>query len=185
VGRLRIVAGELKGRRIEVPDEAATRPTGDRTREALFDILGAQVRGARVLDAYSGSGALGFEALSRGAASVMFIESDAGAIARLKKSAERLGVAARCDVRAGRVDEVLGDRQVAGPFDLVLADPPYGSTERPILLALVRGRLAPGGLVVLERAAAEPPAVAVGLERVREARYGRSSLDFYRLSGQG
>ena len=181
MGRLRIVAGELKGLRIDIPGGGLVRPTSDRAREALFAILGDGVRRARVLDAYCGSGALGFEALSRGAAGVVFVDRDRGVLAALRANADQLGVRDRCEIVEGRVRDVLSGRGMGEPFDLVLADPPYADEEVSRFLPLVARHLADGATVVVERegreAAAEPPA---GLVRFRTSRYGRTGLDFFR-----
>src|SRR5512138_118455 len=92
MGTLRIVAGHLKGRRVRVPDDPTVRPTGDRVREALFNILGQDLSGFEVLELFAGSGALGFEALSRGARRVVFVEANPGIAAALRRTAEELGV---------------------------------------------------------------------------------------------
>jgi len=122
---LRIVAGEFKGRRLQAPRGARTRPTADRVREALFSMLG-DVDGERVLDLFAGSGALGIEALSRGAAEAVFVERDARAAAAIRRNLESLGVEAR--VARQDVLGFLGREQ--GPFDLVFCDPPYDSASR-------------------------------------------------------
>lgn len=183
MGHLRIIAGELRGRRIAVPPGAGVRPTADRVREALFSILGCAVRDARVLDAYAGSGALGFEALSRGATRATFIEADRRALRTMRANAAELGVAKRCTVHAGRVIDVLRRGDVAGPFDLVFADPPYEGTEAAPFLVLAASVLAENGVVVLERDSRKVAAAADGLDRSRTARYGRCCLDFYGRSG--
>lgn len=167
-----------------MPAGAAVRPTSDRAREALFSILGAAVAGARVLDAYSGTGALGFEALSRGAGRVLFVESDAGALAALRASARALGVEARVELRPGRVMQVLRGLGAEGRFDLVLADPPWAAGEAPEFLPLAARLLAPGGTLVLERDRGQAPLVEVpGLRFLRTASYGRTRLDLYRGAG--
>ncbi len=182
MGLLRIIAGELRGRRIEVP-RGAVRPTGDRVREALFDILGPAVQGAAVLDAYSGTGALGFESLSRGATHVVMIEADRRVARALSANVARFGLEKRVEVIHGTVVETLGGPRAAGPFDLILADPPYDSAEIERFLPAIAGRLAPGGQVVVERDSkgGPPDPSGSGLVRVRTARYGRASLDFYLL----
>jgi 16S rRNA (guanine966-N2)-methyltransferase len=183
VGSLRIIAGELRGRRILVPP-GGVRPTAERVREALFSILGAAVEGAGVLDAYSGSGALGFEALSRGARHVVFMESDRVAFRALRDTAARLGLTNRCTVFHGQVEQGL--LRAVGPlgcFDLVLADPPYGPDPGAAILPLAARRLAPDGCIVVERDGRQAPPQHPerwGLERFREAAYGRCRLDFYR-----
>ena len=182
MGSVRIVAGELRGRRLPVPAGRSVRPTSDRVREALFSILGERVRGARVLDAYSGTGALGFEALSRGAAEATFIESDPGTAGRLEENARRFGVASRCRVLCCRVLDRLAGNAEKAPFDLVFADPPYGSVAEVSSFLGLAGRaevLAGGGSIVIERDFDAPEAVAPGLERARSERYGSTRVDFY------
>jgi len=117
---VRVVAGEFKGRRLYAPRGAGTRPTADRVREALFSMLG-DVSGARVLDLYAGSGALGIEALSRGAESAVFVERDHAALAALRRNLEATG--ARAEVRRQDVARFLA--RPGGTFDLVFCDPPY------------------------------------------------------------
>jgi 16S rRNA (guanine966-N2)-methyltransferase len=117
---VRVVAGEFKGRRLHSPRGARTRPTADRVREALFSMLG-DVSGARVLDLYAGSGALGIEALSRGAESAVFVERDQQALAALRRNLEAVG--ADADVRRQDVMRFLARPE--GTFDLVFCDPPY------------------------------------------------------------
>jgi 16S rRNA (guanine966-N2)-methyltransferase len=117
---VRVVAGEFKGRRLHAPRGARTRPTADRVREALFSMLG-DVSGARVLDLYAGSGALGIEALSRGAQSTVFVERDRAALAALRRNLDAVG--ADADVRRQDVGRFLARPE--GTFDLVFCDPPY------------------------------------------------------------
>ena len=123
---MRIVAGEHKGRRLVAPKGTRTRPTADRVREALFSMLG-ELSGARVLDLFAGSGALGIEALSRGAASAVFVERDARAAAAITRNLEAIGATA-AEVRREDVQHFLA--RVEGPFDLVFVDPPYDSASR-------------------------------------------------------
>ena len=123
---MRVVAGEFGGRRLQAPRGRATRPTADRVREALFSMLG-DVAGARVLDLYAGSGALGIEALSRGAASALFVENDARAAEVIRRNLDALG--AEGEVR--RQDALRFLSTAAGPFDLVFCDPPYDSGPSP------------------------------------------------------
>ncbi|HYN52156.1 MAG TPA: 16S rRNA (guanine(966)-N(2))-methyltransferase RsmD [Thermoleophilaceae bacterium] len=123
---MRVIAGEFGGRRLHAPRGGATRPTADRVREALFSMLG-DVSGARVLDLYAGSGALGIEALSRGAASAVFVENELGAAVNIRRNLETLG--AQGDVR--RLDALHFLATDRGPFDLVFCDPPYDSDPSP------------------------------------------------------
>jgi 16S rRNA (guanine966-N2)-methyltransferase len=122
---MRVVAGSFKGRRLQAPRGARTRPTSDRVREAVFSLLG-DVGGARALDLYAGSGALGIEALSRGAASVTFVERDARAAAALRRNLETVG--AEAEVR--RQDAIRFLASASGTYDLVFVDPPYDSAVR-------------------------------------------------------
>jgi 16S rRNA (guanine966-N2)-methyltransferase len=122
---LRVVAGEFKGRRLASPRGAGTRPTADRVREALFSMLG-DVDGARVLDLYAGSGALGIEALSRGAASAVFVERDPAAVAAIERNLTAVGV----EAVVVRQDVLRYLARAEGPFELVFCDPPYDSASR-------------------------------------------------------
>lgn len=175
----RIVAGRAGGRTLSVPPKG-TRPTSERVREALFNALDAagDLRGAQVLDLYAGSGALGLEALSRGAADALFVESDRAAVRVLRDNVARVGLGGR--VRYGTVEAVLA----AGPdepVDLVLADPPYAvddATLAAVLAALVaHGWPAPGALFVVERAARDgDPPWPPGCHALRTRRYGDTAL---------
>jgi 16S rRNA (guanine966-N2)-methyltransferase len=172
----RIVAGVAGGRRLLVPDKG-TRPTSERVREAMFSALEAAVDidGAHVLDLYAGTGALGLEALSRGAASATFVESDRSALDVLRRNTATVGLPGTV-VLPGAVESVLADR-AAEPFDIVLADPPYAVTEQQVALVLDRlttnGWLAGHGVLVLERAAkTAEPTLPDGLTMIRSRRYG-------------
>ena len=122
---MRVVAGEFKGRRLAAPRGAGTRPTADRVREALFSMLG-DVGGARVLDLYAGSGALGIEALSRGAASAVFVERDPQAVAAIERNLAAVGV----EAVVVKQDALRWLGRADGPFELVFCDPPYDSASR-------------------------------------------------------
>jgi 16S rRNA (guanine966-N2)-methyltransferase len=135
---IRIVAGEFKGRRLKTPSAKAVRPTADRVREAWFSILQRAIRGARVLDLFAGSGALGFEALSRGAASADFVELHRLALATLKANVKTLAVDGRVAIH--RADALrFAERLHPGQYDVAFADPPYAAgTEAARLVALFR-----------------------------------------------
>jgi len=184
VGSLRIVAGRLKGRKIPVTDDPELRPTGDRVREAIFNILGQDLTGFRVLDLYAGTGALGFEALSRGASGVVFVEALPRMAAAIRRTAEDLGVDPESRIVVGRVEQVLDRSKLGGPFEIILADPPYREQGAgPGLVDAVDvGRvLGLHGTLVVERESRSPALEGtVGLRRVRTAKYGRSSVDFFR-----
>lgn len=176
---MRIVAGASRGRRLAVPPGDTVRPTADRVREALFSSLGARVVGASVLDAFAGSGALGLEARSRGAARVTCVEQDRRALTVLRRNVATVGLDG-VDVVAGDVVRLLRDGRLPGaPFDLVLLDPPYALAEEPLatLLATLAPLLAEDATVVVERAATAPaPTWPAALVPTDERRYGSTRL---------
>ena len=176
---MRIVAGSRKGHRIAAPKGVVTRPTSDRVREALFSIVG-HVEGAAALDLFAGSGALGLEALSRGAASCLFAEQDPAAIRALRSNIANLRAQQRCDVRAGSVLQ-LGPAKA--PCDLVLLDPPYHSGAGAVALdRLARlGWIGEATWVALETAYDEVVHVK-SLSVESERKVGRAKLTLLRLS---
>jgi 16S rRNA (guanine966-N2)-methyltransferase len=186
MGRLRIIAGSLRGRRVEIPEGPTVRPTSERVREALFSILGPGAPGSRVLDAYAGSGLLGLEALSRGAEEVWFVEREPDVVRVLERNVSLLGVESRCTVLEGRTLQRLREGRLRGPFDLVLADPPYESAEATALLSRIRPSMSDPGRLVLERDARSSPATGPdeGLLLTASRRYGDTRLDFY-SAGKG
>lgn len=147
-GKVRIIAGQWRGSRLDVPDAAGLRPSSDRVRETLFNWLQAEIGGARCLDLFAGSGALGFEAASRGAAKVVMIERDAAAVASLRATAARLG--------ARQVEIVAADALawLAGPasnqFDIVFVDPPFAAGILPAVLEVLPRWLAPRAWLYIE-----------------------------------
>ena len=180
----RIVAGRAGGRRITVPPRG-TRPTSERVREAIFSAVTARMElaGSGALDLYAGSGALGIEALSRGAAHALFVESDRRAATVLRRNLDELGLDGG-RVRAASVSSVLAERADAG-YQLVLADPPYAMTGAELhetLLQLVRnGWLAAGALLVVERATrAGEPTWPAPVEPVTTRRYGDTMVCYGR-----
>jgi 16S rRNA (guanine(966)-N(2))-methyltransferase RsmD len=179
---MRIIAGSLKGRRLLTPTWEGLRPTSDKLRETLFNVLAPRIAGARVLDGYAGTGALGIEALSRGAVHVVFIERDRRAQALIADNLTRCGVVEGYTVVRASVSRALSQARVgpdAPPFDIALLDPPYDES----LAAAMEGMdevVAPGGIVVLEHARRRAaPERAGRLGRVRELPSGDSSLAFY------
>ena len=172
---MRVVAGAFKGRRLQAPRGQRTRPTADRVREAVFSILG-DVSGAEVLDLYAGSGALGIEALSRGAASAVFVERDARAVAAVRRNLEAVG--AEAEVRRQDALRFLAAR--SGAFDLVFVDPPYDSAGRlggPLTERLPTV-LKEGALIVTESDKRTP--LELGLRLERERTYGDTRIAVYR-----
>lgn len=149
---MRIVAGRFRGRKLEIPDGTAARPTPDRAREALFSILGATVVGAEVVDLFAGSGALGFEALSRGARNALFVERDARLSRTLEAEVARFGLSrAEAEVIRGDAAAVVA-RLAAGSrrFDLVFADPPFGDAAAKQVARDAARLLRSGGRLVVE-----------------------------------
>jgi 16S rRNA (guanine966-N2)-methyltransferase len=175
---VRIIAGSRKGARIFAPRGAATRPTSDRVREAAFNLIGP-VDGARVLDLYAGSGAMGLEALSRGAARVVFVERSAQAVAAIERNLDKLRLAG-AEVVTGDVPERVAAEAAAGRrYDLVLIDPPYPMLERALasLAPHVPSLVAPGGLVVVESDARQMPELPLPVRTSR--RYGSTRLTLF------
>jgi 16S rRNA (guanine966-N2)-methyltransferase len=178
----RIIAGSAGGRRIEAPKGQATRPTSDRVREALFSGLDARgvVRGAAVLDLYAGSGALGLEAASRGAADVVLVDSAREAVAVARRNVATLGLPGVRVVLASVRHYLSGSPPFASGADLVLLDPPYAIPEPELAIALTAlgdGWLAARSVVVVERSDRSPePRWPEGLRRTAVRRYGETAL---------
>lgn len=175
---MRIIAGEWRGRSIEAPPGASTRPTADRLRETLFSMLASRLgslEDLRVADLFAGSGALGLEALSRGAKSAVFVEKDANAIAAIRRNAERLGAGNRVQLIAGSALALPRSE----PFDLILADPPYapGSGSAVVHSVVNAGWLARGGWLSVEtgRGDAVDPA-ELALDTARDVGRARITL---------
>jgi 16S rRNA (guanine966-N2)-methyltransferase len=182
----RVIAGLAGGRRLKVP-RAGVRPTGDRAREGLFNSLGSllDLDGARVLDLYAGSGALGLEALSRGAEQAVFVESGAGVLPVLRANIAAVGLSGAV-VLPGNVPTVLAGTP-PGAFDLVLADPPYATAAEEVLGVLRSlvggGWLAAHAVVVVERSSREQPwEWPTPLTGLRDRRYGEAVLRYGRSS---
>lgn len=176
---LRVVAGTLGGRRLVAPDGKATRPTTDRVREAVFNALTSldAVSGARVLDLFAGSGALGIEALSRGAASLTLVDTDPVARAAIEANVASTGLASAATVIG--IDGFEHLSRTNDEYDLVLLDPPYRFTEWSRLQQAVLACLAPGGLVVIE--SHEPVMPIDGVVVMREKRYGGTVVMFTQI----
>lgn len=175
---MRVIAGTQRGRRLFSPNWAGLRPTSDRLRETLFDVVGTRVEGARVLDGCAGTGAVGIEALSRGAEHVLFIERDPRAVALIRRNVAHCGFTDRCTIRRAGLPAALR-RPLVDPFDLVLLDPPYGAPDIGAILTAAAGRLGPQGLLVLERARRQPPLEDPALTSLRIIRAGDSVLELY------
>jgi 16S rRNA (guanine(966)-N(2))-methyltransferase RsmD len=185
---MRVIGGELRRRLLKAPEGLATRPTSDRLRETLFNVLAARsggvgLGGVRVLDLYAGSGAVGIEALSRGAREAVFVERGPAALKALRENIENLGLGGRARVQAAGVASFLRSRM--GSFDVVFLDPPYEQAgEYAATLGLLGGSavgmLAEGALVVAEHRRKEGLAAGYGrLSRTRLLEQGDAGLSFY------
>jgi 16S rRNA (guanine966-N2)-methyltransferase len=182
---LRIIAGRHRGRRLVAPPGLAVRPTSDRAREALFSMLEhgePPLRGARVLDLFAGTGAIGLEAVSRGAAAALLVELDEAALEAAAANRDRLGETRTVGILRADASRLPRATQA---YDIVVMDPPYGSgLIAPTLAALLAGGwLAPGARVVCELSRGEPLDPPPGLAIEDERRYGRARLVFLRHGG--
>ncbi|MFP3944060.1 MAG: 16S rRNA (guanine(966)-N(2))-methyltransferase RsmD [Alphaproteobacteria bacterium] len=185
---MRIVAGEFRGRSIHAPKGMDTRPTTDRVREALFNLLAHGIRpleGARVLDLFSGSGALGLEALSRGASYCLFVDEAAAARAAIRRNVEELGLTGR--TRIFRRDATkLGDlpANAGGPFDVIFCDPPYGRGLgiRALESAARGGWASPNAVAVLEESAKADIPVPEGWRQIERRVYGDTAVTVFEIN---
>ena len=179
---LRIIAGQWRGRKLTTPTGDTTRPTADRTRETLFSMLVSRLgsfEGLAVADLFAGSGALGLEALSRGAQSCVFVEQDAAAIRALRGNVANLQAQSQCDVRAG---SVLALGPAKAPLDLVMLDPPYGTGAGEVALDKLQrlGWIGEASWVSLETAMGEEPKIK-GMEAVADRKVGKARITLLRV----
>jgi 16S rRNA (guanine966-N2)-methyltransferase len=171
---LRVIAGELKGRKLKAPTWDGLRPTSDQLRETLFNVVAARVPGARVLDLYAGTGAIGIEALSRGAAHVTFIDTDRRAIQLIEQNLRHCGVKDRYAII--RTPQSLP----AESFELAVLDPPYDESDLTASIAAAEPLVTSGGMLVLEHARRRQVPEQVGrLRKTRDLVSGDSALAFY------
>jgi 16S rRNA (guanine966-N2)-methyltransferase len=187
---LRIVSGQYRGKAIVTPPGDKTRPTSDRARQAVFNILehaawAPELHGARVIDLFAGSGALGLEAISRGAAFCLFVETDDAARGAIRENVDAFGLFGQTKVhRRDATDLGLIPASAGKPFDLAFLDPPYakGLGEKA-LAQLVAGQwLTPGAVVMFERGRDEPDPTPEGFERIDARDYGAARVFFFRLA---
>jgi 16S rRNA (guanine966-N2)-methyltransferase len=177
---MRIIAGSRKGARIFAPKGRETRPTGDRVREAAFNLIGpGRVVGASVLDLFAGSGAMGLEALSRGAGQAVFVESDRGACRAINRNLDKLELTGATVLCQDALAALRGDARLGRRYDLVLVDPPYRrfSSLQNALISLLPAVLGPDGLLLVETAAKEEPDLALAVRTSR--RYGAARLTLF------
>jgi 16S rRNA (guanine966-N2)-methyltransferase len=183
---MRVTGGELRGRRLLVPPRGV-RPTADRVRESLFMVLRERLPGARVLDLCAGSGALGIEALSRGAEHCVFVEAEPHVAAIARKNLAMLGLEARSEVRVAPAGPALARFAASGAaFDLVLFDPPYAAPAAPLVAALAAaGILAPNGLIAWEHDRRTPVPADDRIEIADERRYGDTVVTLFVAAAAG
>ncbi len=178
---MRVIAGTARGVPLAAPKGSSTRPITDRVKETLFAILGDRVPDARVLDLYAGSGAIGIEALSRGAASVDFVEHGREALAVLRANLERTRLADAASVHATDVERFA--QATGARWDLAVVDPPYEARAIVAPLRLIGSRVEPGGMLVLKHFwRTEPPQIAA-LAISRQRRFGETMLTFMEATG--
>jgi 16S rRNA (guanine(966)-N(2))-methyltransferase RsmD len=176
---MRIIAGSLKRRRLKTPSWDGLRPTSDKLRETLFNILGGRVHGARVLDGFAGTGAVGIEAISRGAVHVAFVEFDRRATALIRENLASAGVREGYTIYGSDLLSCLQGLPSGVEFDVLVLDPPYDWADvEPVLEAAGR-RVAAGGVLVLEHSRRKEPRVPASLTRVRDVKSGDSILTFF------
>lgn len=187
---MRIVSGEFRGKALIAPEGQATRPTSDRARQAIFNILehapwSPGMRDLRVMDLFAGSGALGFEALSRGAAFCLFVETDEAARGAIRDNVEAMSLFGKTRVhRRDATDLGIKPGADGPPFDLAFLDPPYakGLGEKALERLAAGGWLANGATVVFERGASEPPFEVSGFDALDTREYGAARVHFLRFT---
>ena len=183
---MRIIAGEMRSRKLKAPEGMDTRPTADRVKEALFSILHTRLYGARVLDLYAGSGALALEALSRGADSAVLVDCSPRACQAIQENIDAL----RCGDQAGLLrmkdTAALAALRARGDgFNLIFLDPPYRMDTAPVCRAILEaGLLRPGGMIVIEHGRETPPHIDPPLTLTDHREYGAAGLGFYQISGE-
>lgn len=182
---MRITGGIGRGRKLRVPAGDKVRPTSDKVKQALFNILGERVSGAVFLDLFAGAGGIGLDALSRGAAQVVFVDGSRESLVVIKQNIEALDLADSAQVIAAQAESFL--KRPSGPYDIIFLDPPYKMELAPLLgLIAQAGMLKPEGIVVAEHFKKRPsPERAGGLARYREAVYGDTVLAFYKAEARG
>ena len=184
---MRIIAGEMRSRKLKAPEGMDTRPTADRVKEALFSIIQGRLCGTRVLDLYAGSGALALEALSRGAESAVLVDCAARACQAIAENIGALGCQSRARLLRMKDTAALASLEAQGEgFDLIFLDPPYRMDTAPVCRAILgAGLLRPGGMIVIEHSRETPPRIDGPLVQTDHREYGAAGLSFYQLGVGG
>jgi 16S rRNA (guanine966-N2)-methyltransferase len=176
---VRIIAGTFRRRTLKAPNWEGLRPTSDKLRETLFNIVAPRLHDAHVLDIFAGTGAIGLEGLSRGAAQAVFIEQDRRASTLIAENAALCGARDRCVIIRDAAERALQKSIAGDPFDLIILDPPYEFEPLAMVLSAAAAHLAPGGWIVLEHARRRALPDAAGVRPVRTVRSGDSALTFF------
>jgi 16S rRNA (guanine966-N2)-methyltransferase len=182
---MRVIAGRYKGRRLNAPTWEGLRPSSDKLRETLFNILAPRIDGARVFDGYAGTGAVGIEAISRGAVHVTFVEKNRRATALIVSNLKECGIQGGYTIQCAEVVPALDAYATAEAFDLILLDPPYDIDNVGFTLDAAARHLVRDGLIVLERATRREPPESNALRRIRDVKSGDSTLTFYTRRDSG
>jgi 16S rRNA (guanine966-N2)-methyltransferase len=176
---MRIIAGTYKGRRLKAPSWTGLRPTSDKLRETLFNIVAPHIEGARVLDLFAGTGAMGLESVSRGAALAVLVEQNRRAATLIAENVDLCGAHDRCVIIRDNVARVVAQPILGDPFDLIILDPPYDFEPLAAVLAGAAPHLAPGARLVLEHARRRSVPGVAALRGVRTVLSGDSALTFF------
>ena len=175
---MRVITGTARGRRLKELEGTETRPTTDRVKEGLVNVLQFDIEGRKVLDLFAGTGQLGIEALSRGAKSCLFVDRSAEALAVVKANCKTAGVDRQSDIRQGEAESFLAN--IRGPFELALLDPPFHHDTVAAVLPLLAAKMAPGGVVLCEtEREADLPEQAGALTLVKQYNYGKIKVSRY------
>jgi 16S rRNA (guanine966-N2)-methyltransferase len=179
---MRIIAGQYKGRRLETVSVNGIRPTSDRVRESVFSIISSRISGARILDLFAGTGALGLEALSRGASQATFMDASREACELIQKNAQRCGIQENCEILCHDISRSpLPGKSRNHVFSLIFMDPPYGTRllEKTLTSGILKGLLAKDGMIIAEHSIKEPlPHPITGLDIHDQRKYGKTLISF-------
>jgi 16S rRNA (guanine966-N2)-methyltransferase len=180
---MRVTGGIGRGRRLKVPSGSRVRPTSDKVKQALFNILGDRVDGSAFLDLYAGAGGIGIEALSRGATRVTFVDASRDSLNSIKQNIEQLGFGDRAAIVLAKAESFL--KKPSGPYDILFLDPPYAEEMAPLLELIAAAEIMKSDAIVIAEHFKKQlsPNKAGKLELYREAQYGDTVLAFYRLEG--
>jgi len=181
---MRVIAGQFRGARLFSPKDRAIRPTSDRVREYIFSCLHEDIRGTRVADLYAGTGAMGIEALSRGAEKVVFVDASKNAITVLQRNLQKLDINAA--VYRLPVEAFIKRRDTGGPFDFIFCDPPYAFDSFELIVSLIKENslLRPGGFIIYESDARTNSSLYADFKIIRQKKLGETRVTFYQYENE-